>query len=81
MKVGCIETGPIYDVYYISHCQCQCYLNIFVWGEVSVEQLAASMYCVVLGGVVEVVGFNLANSEIYSAFFSSVDLLYPSVFI
>ena len=75
----CIETGPIYDVYCTS-CQCECYLNILL-GDVSVAQLVASMYCVVLGGVVEVVGLNLTRGGIFTASIGSVDLLYPSVFI
>ena len=44
-------------------------------------QLVASMSGVVLGGVVEVSGSNLATSKIFTASIGSVDLLYPSVFI
>ena len=44
-------------------------------------QLVASMSVVVLGGVVEVVGSNLARGKIFTASFGSVDSLYPSVFI
>ena len=44
-------------------------------------QLVASMSGVVLGGVVEVVGSNLARGQIFTASISSVDSLYPSVFI
>ena len=39
-----------------------------------------SMSGVVLGGVVEVVGSNLARGKIFTASISSVDSLYPSVF-
>ena len=44
-------------------------------------QLVASMSGVVLGGVVEVVGSNLAGGKIFTASIGSVDSLYPSVFI
>ena len=44
-------------------------------------QLVASMSCVVLGGVVEVVGSNLARGKIFTASIGSVDSLYPSVYI
>ena len=44
-------------------------------------QLVASMSGVVLGGVVEVVGSNLARCKIFTASIGSVDSLYPSVFI
>ena len=44
-------------------------------------QLVASMSGVVLGGVVEVVGSNLARGKIFTASIGSVDSLYPSVFI
>ena len=44
-------------------------------------QLVASMSGVVLGGVVEVVGSNLARGIIYIASVGSVDSLYPSLFI
>ena len=50
-------------------------------GGVSVAQLIASMACEVLGGVVKVVGGVLARGQILKASISSVDLLYPSVFI
>ena len=36
---------------------------------------------VVLGGVAEVVGSNLARGEIFTASIGSVDSLYPSVYI
>ena len=42
-------------------------------------QLVASMSGVVLGGVVEVVGSNLARGKIFTASIDSVDSLYPSV--
>ena len=44
-------------------------------------QLVASMSGVVLGGVVEVVGSNLARDKIFTASIGSVDSLYPSVYI
>ena len=43
--------------------------------------LVASTSGVVLGGVVEVVGSNLARGKIFTASIGSVDSLYPSVFI
>ena len=51
------------------------------FGDVSVAQLVASMSGVVLGGVVKVVGSNLARGKIFTASIGSVDSLYPSVFI
>ena len=47
----------------------------------SVAQLVALMSGVVLGGVAEVVGSNLARGKIFTASIGSVDSLYPSVFI
>ena len=44
-------------------------------------QLVASMTGVVLGGVVMVVGSNLARGNIFTASIGSVDSLYLSVFI
>ena len=44
-------------------------------------QLVASMSGVVLGGVVEAVGSNLARGKIFTASIGSVDSLYPSVYI
>ena len=44
-------------------------------------QLVASISAVVLGGVVMVVGSNLARGKILTASIGSVDSLYPSVFI
>ena len=44
-------------------------------------QLIASVSGVVLGGVAEVVGSNLARGKIFKASIGSVDSLYPSVFI
>ena len=44
-------------------------------------QLVASASGVVLGGVAEVVGSNLARGKIFIASISSVDSLYPSVYI
>ena len=43
--------------------------------------LVASMSIEVLGGVVEVVGSNLARGKIFTASIGSVVLLYPSVSI
>ena len=78
----CIEKEPIYDMYCIRRRQYQRFLNILFWGgDVSVAQLVASMSGVVLGGVVEVVGSNLARGKIFTASIGSVDSLYPSVFI
>ena len=76
----CIEKEPIYDMYCIRRRQYQRFLNI-LFGDVSVAQLVASMFGVVLGGVVEVVGSNLARGKIFTASIGSVDSLYPSVFI
>ena len=58
-------TGPISDVYYISHRQYQCYLNIPFLG-VSVAQLVAPMSGVVLGRVAVFVGSNLARGKIFT---------------
>ena len=44
-------------------------------------QLVALVSDVVLGSVAEVVGSNLARGKIFTASISSVDSLYPSVFI
>ena len=44
-------------------------------------QLVALMSGVVLGGVAEVVGSNLARGKIFTASIGSVDTPYPSVFI
>ena len=44
-------------------------------------QLVASVYGVVLGGVAEVVGSNLARDKIFTASIGSVDSLYPSIYI
>ena len=75
-----IEKEPIYDVYCISRRQYQRFLNILFW-DVSVAQLVASVFGVVLGGVVVVVGSNLARGKIVTASIGSVDSLYPSAFI
>ena len=69
-----IEKEPIYDVYFISHRKDQRFLNILS-GYVSVAQLVASMSGVVLGGVVMVVGSNLARGKILTALNGSVDIL------
>ena len=44
-------------------------------------QLVASMSGVVLGGVVKVVGSNLARGKIFTASIGSVDSLYTSLYI
>ena len=44
-------------------------------------QLVALMSGVVLGGVAEVVGSNLARGKIFTASIGSVDSLYPFVYI
>ena len=75
-----IEKEPIYDVYCISRRQYQRFL-IILFGDVSVAQLVASVSGVVLGGVAEVVGSNLARGKIFTASIGSVDSLYPSVYI
>ena len=75
-----IEKEPIYDMYCISRRQYQRFLNI-LFGDVSVAQLVASVSGVVLGGVAEVVGSNLARGKIITASIDSVDSLYPSAFI
>ena len=67
-----IEKEPIYDVYCISRHQYQRFLNIFFFN-VSVAQLVASMSGVVLGGVVMVVGSNLARGKLFTASIGSVD--------
>ena len=72
-----IEKEPIYDVY-ISRRRYQRFLNI-LFGDVSMAQLVASMSGVVLGGVVMVVGSNLARGKICTASIGSVDLLYSSL--
>ena len=62
-----IQKEPIYDVYCISRRQYQRFLGILFWGG-SVAQLVASMSGVVLGGVVMVVGSNLARGKIFTAY-------------
>ena len=62
-------------MYCIGRRQYQRYLNILL-GDVSVAQLVASMSGVVLGGVVEAVGSNLARGKIFTASIGSVDSLY-----
>ena len=44
-------------------------------------QLVASASVVVLGGVAEVVGSNLARGKIFTSSIGSVDSLYPTVYI
>ena len=74
--IGCITTGPIYDVYFISHRQYHCYLNILFWGCIGGAVSSADIWCC-LGGVVFVVGSNLARGKIFTASIGSVDFLYP----
>ena len=66
----------IYDVYCIGHRQYQRYLNILFFFDVSV-----AISDVMLGGVVKVVGLNLARGKIFTASIGSVDSLYSSVFV
>ena len=73
-----IEKESIYDVHFISRRLYQHFLNI-LFGDVSVAQLVASMAGVVLGGVVMVVGSNLARGKIITASVGSVDSLYISL--
>ena len=75
-----IEKEPIYDVYCISRRQYQRFLNI-LFLDVSVVQLVASASGVVLAGVAEIVGSNLARGKILTASIGPVDSLYHSVFI
>ena len=42
-------------------------MSMYIFGDVSVAQLVASMSGIVLGGVVEVVGSNLARCKIFTA--------------
>ena len=62
----CIEKEPKKDVYCIGRRQYQRYLNILFWGCLS-GAVVTSMSGVVLGGVVEVVGSNLARGKIFTA--------------
>ena len=77
----CIEKEPIYDVYSIGRRQYQRFLNILFLGDVIVAQLIMPMSGVMLGGVVKVMGSNLARGKILTASIGSIDSLYPSVFI
>ena len=70
-----IEKEPINDVNCISRCQYQRFLNI-LFGDVSVAQLVASMSGVVLGGVVMVMGSNLARGKIFTTSIGSAISLY-----
>ena len=60
-------------------------MSIYRYSEIctyiSVAHLVALMSGVVQGGVVEVVGLNLARDEIFTAYIGSVDSIYLSVFI
>ena len=76
-----IEKEPIYDVYCISRRQYQRFLNINLNGDVSIAQLVVSMSGVVLGGVVMVVGSDLARGKIFTESISTVDSIYLSLFI
>ena len=77
-KTGQIRFMVLYipkcDVYCISRRQYQSFLDILL-GDVSVAQLVASMSGVVLGGVVMVVGSNLARGKLFTASIGSVDSL------
>ena len=70
-----IEKEPINDVNCISRRQYQRFLNI-LFGDVSVAQLVASMSGVVLGGVVMVMGSNLARGKIFTTSIGSAISLY-----
>ena len=72
---------PIYDMYCIRRRQYQRFLNILFWGCLSGAVGSVKMSGVVVGGVVEVVGSNLARGKIFTASIGSVDSLYPSVYI
>ena len=61
-----LKKEPIYDVYCISHRQYLRFLNILFW-DVSVAQWVALVSGVMLGGVAEVVGSNLARGKIFTA--------------
>ena len=63
------EVGCIGPRPYYLVCTALVVVNIFI------------MSGVVLGGVVEVVGSNLARGKIFTASIGSVDSLYPSVYI
>ena len=76
----CIEKEPIYDMYCIRRRQYQRFLNI-LFGDVSVAQLVASMSGVVLGGVVEVVGSNLARGKIFTASIGSVVIISLCIYL
>ena len=75
-----IEKEPIYDVYCLSRRQYQRFLNI-LFGDVSVAQLAASMFDVVLGGVVMVVGSNLVLEAKYLQHLSAQLIHYIPLYI
>ena len=62
-------------IYLFSDILLYIYIYIIFW------EFVASMSGVVLGGVVMVVGSNLARGKIFTAYIGSIDSLYPSVFI
>ena len=65
-----------------TYCNIYIYIYIYILYPIgAVAQLVALMSGVVLGGVAEVVGSNLARGKIFTASIGSVDSLYPSVFI
>ena len=76
--MGCIETGPIYNMYYISHCQYQCFLINLLWGCHSGAVGSVNVWCNASRWV-EVVGSNLAGGEIFTVSVCSVDLLYMEI--
>ena len=76
----CIEKEPIYDMYCIRRRQYQRFLNILFWGCLSGAVGSVNVWCSA-GGVVEVVGSNLARGKIFTASIGSVDSIYPSVCI
>ena len=55
--------------------------KLYIYIYISVAQLVASMSGVVLGGVVEVVGSNLARGKIFTASIGSVDSLYIPLYL
>ena len=61
-------------MYCIRRCQYQRFLNILFWGCLS-GAVGSVNYGVVLGGVVEVMGSNLARGKIFTASIGSVDSL------
>ena len=82
--VNIISYASIYIYIYINRCHplkknqyttctASFVVNVSLFWDVSVAQLVASASGVVLGGVAEVVGSNLARGKIFTASFGSVD--------